>query len=99
MNTELNTELNTPITEAHRKLATEQEKVRVLREAWLCGHTDGIDCGSGQRSTTDFVTLDESEAKAHVAEYNGSWTTEGWYRAIPVKSLAAIDAAMREGAK
>ena len=83
---------------AEAELATERAKVK-LREAWLCGHTDGIDCGSGQRSTTDFVTFDEAEAKGHVAKYKGSWTMEGWYRAIPVRARAAIDAAMKEGTK
>ena len=83
---------------AEAELATERAKVK-LREAWLCGHTDGIDCGSGQRSTTDLVTFDDAEAKGHVAKYKGSWTMEGWYRAIPVRARAAIDAAMKEGTK
>lgn len=79
-----------------RAVAAEREKVK-LREAWLCGHTDGIDCGSGQRSTTDFVTFDQAEAKGHVAKYKGSWTTEGWYRAVPVGAPVAL-AATKEGA-
>lgn len=80
-----------------RELAAERAKVK-LREAWLCGHTDGIDCGSGQRSTTDFVTFDEAEAKGHVAKYKGSWTTEGWYRAVPVRASVAL-AATKEARK
>ena len=86
------------IKDLQRELATERAKVK-LREVWLCGHTDGIDCGSGQRSASDFVTFDEAEAKKHVAKYKGSWTTEGWYRSIPVRAPVAIDAAMKEGGK
>jgi hypothetical protein len=53
-------------------------------QAYLCGHTDGIDCGSGQTFHSDFVTFDESVAKFHAASFEGSWTTAGWYRPIPI---------------
>ena len=80
---------------AEAELATERAKVK-LREVWLCGRTELIDCGSGQRHASDFVTFDEAEAKKHVAKYKLSWMTEGWYRAVPVRAPVAIDAAMKE---
>jgi hypothetical protein len=52
--------------------------------AFLCGHTTGIDCGSGQRAFNDFITFDEETAKAHVAKYKGSWSEAGWYVRLPV---------------
>lgn len=53
---------------------------------FLCGHTTGVSCGSGQRDHNDFVTDSEKVAKAHVAEFQGNWDTAGWYREIEFRA-------------
>lgn len=53
---------------------------------FICGHIDGVDCGSGQRSVNDFVTDSEDEAKRHIERYQGSWSQSGWYREIPFET-------------
>jgi len=63
---------------------------------YLCGHTDGIDCGSGQRNTYDFVTLDKATAETHKSKWKGSWSTEGWYREMPCEEIATLRAELAE---
>jgi len=51
--------------------------------AYLCGHTTGADCGSGQIEHNDFVTFDRLTAETHAAKHPNSWTTLYWKREIP----------------
>ena len=51
--------------------------------AYLCGHTTGVDCSSGQVYFYDFITFDKPTATAHAAKNPQSWTTKHWFEELP----------------